>query len=166
MRAHARFSLVLALAATLGCGASQYVYEPATTTYADIAGRPAADTRVLDSEVRASALGVTGLPGRRALHVRFAIANRSGERRLFETAAAAVELGEGARRRIAGTDESGGRPASVEVPAGTTRVIDVFFPLPEGANSAGGLSSSFDVWWSLAGETVTATERTRFARVE
>jgi hypothetical protein len=169
------FLVVSALA--IGACSSDYVYEPAVNATARVNGVPAADYQIPpelpQGDVRLSTFGIAKLrstdnreAGRiRALHVRMVVANNARQPWTIDTREQrAVLVGGNQSRPAFAAAESGVLP-TVEIPPGSRRTIDLYFPLPQNLQSAKKIPS-FDVVWTVHTAERVVTERTPFERLE
>lgn len=169
-----RSVVMIAVAALFGCGPDTYTYAPVRTTSGDIAIEDAAVRAIPPDrprgEVRVAALGVVALRPEaiadstlRAFHVEIVVSNRSDEPWTLDGAEQRLAVGAG-RELVEAITERVGRPPQIEVPAHTTRTIDLYFPLPAEVESARDLPAFAVVWTVRAGSRVV-TERSAFQRL-
>ncbi|HSO31759.1 MAG TPA: hypothetical protein VLT33_04570 [Labilithrix sp.] len=166
---------VVAAVALLGCPPPRYTYAPVGVTNADLAGAPAAVYEIPPGsprgDARLSMVGIATLkPGGladstlRAIHVALAVSNRSDERWTVEASEARLVLS--SRRAydaIEATTATVARPATVDVPARSTRMIDLYFPLPIRLQGESEIPS-FEVFWTVHLGPNAITQRTPFQR--
>lgn len=165
----------LALAAA-ACGTTDYAYVPAGAPTAEVSGRVAADypipatapkgrLRVMSYGVvqAASQDGVTQLP---ALHVRLVVKNDSARPWTLDTREQQAELGARPAQApaFASAGPGGSAPPVVTIAAGTSRPIDVFFPVP--TDLAEDEAPSFVLRWRLNTGEAIYVGTTQFERVE
>jgi hypothetical protein len=99
-----------------------------------------------------------------AIHIRMIVANNGDQPWTVDTREQRLTLpGEGeSRAAYASADQ--GTPPLVEIPAGQSRTIDLFYPLPADRDRAGELPA-FDTVWSVHAGDRAVTERTPFERL-
>jgi hypothetical protein len=169
-----RSVVVIAVAALFGCGPDTYPYAPVRTTSGDIAMEDAAVRAIPPErprgEVRVAALGVVALrPGSiedstlRALHVEIVVSNRSEETWRLDGAEQRVALG-ASKALVAPTTARVERPPEVEIPARSTRAVDLFFPLPASVRRDRDLPAFVVLWTVRTGSRVVA-DRAAFQRL-
>lgn len=179
-------TVALAAAAALaGCSPAEYEYAPVTTprgvasgtvTSAELAGTSAVSYAVPASaprgDVLVSSFGIAPRPAGsavtappRSLHLALVVANRSDAAWRVDAAEQRIEVSRRTTRVIIDAVADDAKPRGVvDVPAGSTRWIDLYFPLPAESDEESELLG-FDVLWTVrVGPTETATERTRFLR--
>lgn len=174
LRTAAAFTL-LALSA---CAPTRYSYAPVTTTSADLVGASAAVYGVPPGaprgEVRVAMLGIgsptsvsaTGAQDQRsdAIHIALAVSNRSDETWTVDPSEQRIALTLKRQRSdiyaLAGDPT---RPGTVSVLPRSTRMIDLFFPLPIQFNKEDA-PPPFDVIWTVHVSGRPLTQRTSFER--
>jgi hypothetical protein len=159
------------LLAVISCAPRAYVYAPVTTTSAEVAGRPAASYPIPRDAPEGTAqivsFGVADVQPEeagelvRALCMRLIVANQS-ERGWSVDARVQALVFEDGQEATPMYALAPGAPM-VEVPGGRTQTIDLFFPLPAGAEDARALPR-FDAVWSVRTSRSVVTGRTPFAR--
>lgn len=151
----------------------QYAYHPAEQATATLAGHMAARYGVPPESprgsVRVASCGITavetGSGEVRALHVRQAIANNNDtgpwelDARSLRVAYAAGDV----VGPIFINTRAPGTPR-VEIAPGEAAVVDAYFPLPPGAESADSIPR-FDLLWTLSTPAREVAERTPFERI-
>lgn len=164
----------VALSVGAGCSRTRYAYAPVATTGAAIVGHPAAEYAIPPDDprgrVRIATFGMARLiaDGPRYFHVRMSARNDSSVPWVVDRGAQQLELETGGAlghkvrlRPSVGVD---GSPERVEVLAGTTAAIDVFFELPEEAQEAAEVPAT-ELFWSIdAGEGEAVAMTTSFLR--
>ncbi len=170
---------IAALLGAVGCSSARYVYRPEENATARVSGKPAAFYAIPQEsphgEVRVATLGIAELQRTpdseyrvRALHVRLVVDNND------DTAPWQVDT----REQIATLDGYGpSRPAfakatpgrtqrasMVTIAPGTSRTIDLYYPLPAPMQQASKLPS-FDVLWRVQTPESPVAERTSFERL-
>jgi len=167
-------SSVLVLAGMLGCaGNSSYVYEPDTVN-ATLAGLPAARTPIPQERpqgaIAVTSYGVTQLSRDNVaipvLHVRAVVTNDGDDTPwILDTTQQLVEIpGEGQSRAMYVNADVGTLP-QVTIARHERRVLDFYFPLPEGMRGASSLPR-FDMLWQVTTPERTVASRTTFERVD
>jgi hypothetical protein len=145
---------------------------PVTLTSAEIAGQEAASypvpALVPHGSVRIVSFGMTdvrpqNLPHTRAQAMRLVVSNESQESWSVDARVQALVFDDGQAATPEYALAIGGAPPIVVVPAGTTRAIDLFFPLPDSAQTPSTLPR-FDAVWSVRTPGHVVTGRTPFAR--
>lgn len=165
---------VWVLAGMLGCaGNSSYVYEPDTAN-ATLAGLPAARTPIPQERpqgaIEVTSYGVTQLSRDNVavpvLHVRAVVTNDGDDTPwTIDTTQQLVEIpGEGQSRAMYVNADVGTLP-KVTIARHERRVLDFYFPLPEGMSNAGSLPR-FDMLWQVNTPERTVASRTTFERVD
>lgn len=167
----------VAAVAFLGCAPTRYVYTPVMTTSAELEGAPAAVYEMPSGssrgDVRVAMVGVAALrPGGlkdstlRAIHVALAVSNRSDEHWTVDPSEEHLSLVMNHELSdIYATTAEITRAPTVDVPPGSTRSIDLYFPLPlqlqlQKENKL----PSFDVVWTVHTGSRAITQRTPFQR--
>jgi hypothetical protein len=165
-----RTGIVFASAAVviLSCSAPRYDYAPMITTVASLEGAPAAVYDIppgsRSGEVQVAMLGIEARGPRGAIHVALAVANRSNEAWTVESSEQHVELMTGRDRQdIYATSAEVARPVAVAIPPRSTRVIQLYFPLPVKLEKATELPS-FHVHWVVRAGAHVVAKHTRFQR--
>lgn len=162
------------LAAALVCGcAPAYIYAPQENATARIAGQPAARYPIPASSphgsVEIASFGVSdvGPPDAtsRALHVRMIVENNDAPTTwtVDTREQIAVIAGDGESRPAFANGDGNDLPV-VTVGPGAKRVLDLFYPLPAGMQSARRIPE-FDVKWKVNTDAGVVAERTSFARL-
>ena len=174
-----RTSLILAAVLGVAAGACEsrsFVYRPAISSNAVVAGRPAAHHRIPPEaprgDVRVATFGfaeLTPTDGKgddvRALHVRMVVSNDSDATWTVDTREQRVALPGNGESRPAYARSDDGQPPLVEIPAHAQRSVDLFFPLPPAMQKASELPS-FDTLWTVRAGAELVTQRTPFERLE
>lgn len=165
-------SLALALSAA-ACSPTRYAYAPVTTTSAEIVGHPAADYAVPpdspQGRVRLATFGIAQLQreGRWFFHVRMSARNESQETWSVDKNEQVLEIAIGDDRerttRVRPAIDVDDTPTQVEVPSRETRSLDLFFPLPPGAEDATDVPE-FKVVWTVRAGARDVTVSTPFQR--
>jgi hypothetical protein len=156
------------------CASRAYVYEPVTTTSAEVGGRPAARYRIPlvrpEGDAQLVSFGVAEVkpadsdePPTRVLAMRLIVANRSEQSWTVDARVQALVFDDGQEATPMYALALGGSPPMVDVPAGESRAIDLLFPLPRGVEEARDLPR-FDAVWSVRTSQHVVTGRTPFAR--
>jgi hypothetical protein len=167
-----RFVVSFALAALSGCASERYTYAPVQTTSAEIAGEPAAVYAVPPEsprgDVRVATFGIAPLRPEgiedstlRAIHVALVVSNRSNE--VWTVDGGEQQLTLAGWSPVGATTVKVTRPPQTEIPARSTRWIDLFFPLPSGVDHAREIPA-FDVMWTVHVGPRAVTARTPFDR--
>ena len=166
---------VVAAVAFLGCAPTRYVYAPVRTTSADLEGASAAVYEIPPGsprgDVRLAMLGVASLrPGGlsdstlRAIHIALAVSNRSDEHWTVDPSEERLTLTmRHERSDIYATTAEIARATTVDVPPRSTRLFDLYFPLPIQLEKENELPS-FDVFWTVHIGSRAITQRTPFQR--
>lgn len=158
-----------------GCAGETYLFEPAEQATATIEGYSAARYTIPPEaprgDVRIASFGVhdieqAGGEDVPAIHVRLVISNDSGAgpwsvdtRRVHMEVRGKGDIG----APLVSTDGQG-LPV-VDVAPGRQRVIDLFYPLPDGMEGASDVPA-FDLLWVVKTDTREVAERTPFERIE
>lgn len=171
-----RFIAVVGLSILFGCASDRYTYAPVFTTGADVSGEPAATYPIPPEaprgDVRVATFGIAPLRSQgledstlQAIHMALVVSNRSDETWSVDAAEQRVVLtGAGTpQSSIDATTIEGTRPPSVEIPARTTKWVDLLFPLPFGLQNARAIPS-FDAIWTVRVGSRAITKRTPFER--
>jgi hypothetical protein len=170
MRA-AAMSLMLLVA---GCGgADQYLYQPAAAN-AEVSGLPAVDYPVPpgqpQGDVRVVSFGVNEMQAEQGgqnapvLQVRLLVSNTASPVPwTIDTRQITVALGGAGQSRAAFVNTDTGTPPVLQIPAGQSRTIDLYYPLPPTLASAGQLPG-FDVVWQVQTGAGAVAQRTSFQR--
>ena len=162
------------VAAALVCGcAPAYIYTPQENATARIAGQPAArypiPANAPHGSVEIASFGVSdvGPPDAsyRALHVRMIVENNNAPTTwtVDTREQSAVIAGEGESRPAFANGDGNDLPV-ITVGPGAKRVVDLFYPLPAGIQSARRIPE-FDVKWKVNTDAGLVAERTSFARL-
>jgi hypothetical protein len=165
---------VLALGAA-GC-APNYIYRPSQNATANVRGRLAADYNVPQGKprgnVRVASFGVSKVtpvgttgPQSRVLHARLVVANNSDRPWSLDVTQQVAEVhgGPGPVHPAFARSDAGSLPI-VRIDPGGKRTIDLFFPLPLGAERASKVPE-FDVVWRLDTAPQVVLQRTPFERL-
>lgn len=168
-------SALLFPAILAACGGyDPYVPEQAASGVLD--GRTAAEYELPSElgtrgDVRLASYGISELRRQdgdqkiKAVHVRFAVTNRSTTPMTVDVRNQRVQLQDGTRiSPVLATSPAGGIPV-VNVPPASSRIIDLFFPL-ERYESKDRQPPRFDVVWRVEIANETVVEVTPFAQVE
>jgi len=173
----------IASAALSACEPTRYAYAPVTTTSADLAGASAAVYGVPPGaprgEVRVAMMGITSLaaasgsPGSLdrggevradALHVALAVSNRSDETWSVDPSEQRLTLTVKQQRSdIWATNRELSLSGPVMVTPRSTRMIDLYFPLPI-AFKKEDAPPPFDVVWTVHAGREPVSRRTTFQR--
>jgi hypothetical protein len=171
--------IVLASAALVACAPTRYEYMPVattTTTGAETGGAAAATYANPDSNqgmVRLGSFGVAEVPfgtggdetKLRAVHLRMIVTNRSGSTWTVDGAEQRIELDDkGTRTAVYAMTVEGGRAPTVDVAAGQSGTLELYFPLPPKLQAEKEIPR-FDAVWSVRAGASPVTERTSFERV-
>lgn len=171
------FAIALAVAlatSAVACTSERFTYAPVRTTSADVAGESGAVVRIPRDaprgDVRVVTFGIAPLQPEddplatvRALHVSLVVSNRSDETWTILGDEQRVSLG-GTGSPIVARSARVAAITRMEIPARSTRWIDLFFPLPQGVETPGAIPS-FDVTWTVrTGARPPVVERTTFER--
>lgn len=170
-----------ALALAGGGCENEYIYRPAANATAVVSGRVAARYAVPAErpvgEVRVASFGVARAEtrgGERAggderevhlMHVRLVVANNDGAAPFYvdPREQQAIYTGNYRVAPVYATASTEGLPQIVVRP-GDQRTIDLYFPLPAGAEEEGRIPE-FDVLWRVRTDRRLVTERTPFDRL-
>jgi hypothetical protein len=165
----------VAAIAAAACDSRQYVYEPAVSSNATIAGRPASYYQIPPEaprgDVRIATFGLVDItPERtddelRGLHIRMIVTNNSDTPWTVDTREQRAVLPGGGESRPAFAKVDDGAPPTVEIPAGAKRTFDLFFPLPPSMEEARELPS-FDTIWTVRTSGGAVVQRTPFERLD
>jgi acidic type I keratin len=170
-----RAAVVAALLALMGgCAPEQYVYQPAVPPNSQVAGLPAVDYQIPPGQpqgnVRVASFGITQVQsqqgqGTPVLQVRMVVTNNSRSPWYVDTRTVLVSLGGEGRSRPAFVNTDAGTPPYLQVPAGQTKTIDLYYPLPVGMANASEVPA-FDVTWQVQTPVGNVAQRTPFQRTE
>jgi hypothetical protein len=165
-------SVLLALSA---CAPTRYSYAPVSTTGADLAGASAAvygmppesprgDVRVAMLGIGSvSALGSQETPAD-AIHVTLAVSNRSEETWTVDPSEQRLTLTMKRQRSdVYATTRDAPRASAVQIPARSTRMIDLYFPLPIQFQKEDA-PPPFEVIWTIHIGSRAVVQRTPFQR--
>ncbi len=172
------FLLVLATLATTACGAT-YAFVPATnatsalyghpaTNYAIPPGSPSGDLRVASYGIEQLGTADESDQHVAALHVRVFVSNRSGQPWTFDTREQQMEIQGRATSTPAfasANPDAGSSPPTVIIGPGATRLVDLFFPLPDDMQEAEELPA-FQFTSRILTEQGPVATTTPFERVE
>jgi len=167
-------SVLVVVAGMLGCaGNSSYVYEPDTVN-ATLAGLPADRTSIPQERpqgaIEVTSYGVTQLRRDDAaipvLHVRAVVTNDGDDTPWsLDTTKQLVEIpGEGQSRAMYVNADIGTLP-NVTIARHERRVLDFYFPLPDGMRNASSLAR-FDMLWQVNTAERPVASRTTFDRID
>jgi hypothetical protein len=166
--------LIVGVTGASACASEmQYAYHPAEQATATLAGHAAARYGVPPEaprgSVRVASCGITsvetGSGEVRALHVRLAISNNN-DTGPWELDARALRVAYAAGDVVGPTfinTRAPGMPR-VEIAPREATVVDAYFPLPPGAESAESVPR-FDLLWELRTPAREVAERTPFERI-
>ncbi|MDB5218553.1 MAG: hypothetical protein JWO86_6480 [Myxococcaceae bacterium] len=167
-------AVVAALALT-ACTPTRYGYAPVTTTSAELEGSSAAVYAMPPDaprgEVRIAMLGVaeSSTPGMqetrsRKIHVALAVSNRADETWTVDPSEQRLTLTNNRERSdVYATTRNDAGSSSVIVPPRSTRVIDLYFPVPIQLQKDDALPP-FDIRWTVHAAGRSITQRTPFER--
>jgi uncharacterized membrane protein YgcG len=170
--------LSLVALTTTACGAT-YTYVPATNAPpASLYGHPAADYAIPPQaprgDLRIASYGIEPLSPEGgddesvgSLHIRLAITNKSDQPWTIDTREqqAALEGHATSTPAFASASRGTGSPPLVTVAPNTTRLVDVFFPLPEDMQKASAVPA-FRFTSTVHTDAGPVSETTPFDRVE
>jgi hypothetical protein len=171
--------IALAACAVVACGAS-YAFVPAANATSTIYGHAAAEYPIPPQsphgEVRVASYGVEQLaPGDApdqnlsTLHIRVFLSNTSEQTWTFDTREQQMQLqGRGTSTPAfasASPDPGGSSPPVIAIGPRATRLVDLFFPLPEDMQSAADIGA-FSVTAHVHTDEGVVAETTPFERVE
>lgn len=180
----ATLAAALISASLAGCAPAAYDYTPVTSpsaatgtiTSAELAGTSAVSYGVPQKAPRGDVLiasfGVTPRPAGsvvtappRSLHLALVVSNRSDAAWRVDASEQRIEIERRGTRVIVDAAADDAKPRGVvEVPASSTRWVDLYFPLPAESDEESELAG-FDVLWTVRlGASESATDRTRFLR--
>jgi hypothetical protein len=166
--------LLVGAASAAACAPEvNYAFRPAEQATAMVAGRPAARYGIPPESPRGSArvasFGITKVETSTGtvptLHVRLTIANNNdtGPWELdARSLRVAYESGAESGPMFINTRTMGEHEISIE--PGESAVVDAYFPLPPGAESAAGVPR-FDMLWEVSTPEREVAERTPFERI-
>jgi hypothetical protein len=165
---------VLTSVALSACAPTRYSYAPVTTSSAELAGASAAVYGMPPGsprgDVRIAMLGVTSIgpigthePGSDAIHVALAVSNRSDETWTVDPSEQHLTLT--LKRQRSDIYATGGQVPSttVHVLPRSTRMIDLYFPLPIQFQKEDA-PPPFEVIWTVHAGGRAVTQRTAFQR--
>lgn len=167
-------SLALLLA---GCAASDYAYVPAQAPTAHVGGRVAADYPIPaqspKGQLKVLSYGVvsagtdSGDNARPALHVRLVVTNSSARPWSLDTREQQVTIAghPGIGVAFASASPGGAQPPLVDIAAGKSRTLDLFFPVPANDDSASAVPG-FDLRWRVNTGEAIFVGATQFDRTE
>ncbi len=169
----------VAACAAVGCGAT-YAFVPTANATSSVYGHAAAEYAVPPQsphgDMRVASYGIEPLASPdspdqslNALHIREFIDNSSDQPWTLDVREQGLDLqGHGSSPpafATASPDATGSSPPVVTVAPHTTRLVDLFFPLPPDMQSADNIGS-FAITSRLHTNEGLATESTPFARIE
>ena len=168
-------SSILTAVALTACAPTRYSYAPVTTTSAELAGASAAVYGMPpgspQGEVRIAMLGVTSMGpvgthevGSDAIHLALAVSNRSDETWTVDPSEQHLTLTlKRQRNEIYATSGEIPRSSTVLVLPRSTRMIDLYFPLPIQFQKEDS-PPPFEVVWTVHAGGRAVTQRTPFQR--
>lgn len=165
---------VIAAVALSGCAPTRYSYAPVTTSSADLEGASAAvygmPPESPRGDVRIAMLGVSSMSpmGTQesksdAIHVALSISNRSDETWTVDPSEQHLTLTLKRERSDIYATTGDGRSTTVSVLPRSTRVINLYFPLPIQLQKEDA-PPPFDVIWTVHAAGRAVTQRTPFQR--
>jgi len=166
---------MLATVALTACAPTRYSYAPVTTTSAELAGASAAvygmPPGAPRGDVRIAMLGVTSLGpvgthevGSDAIHLALAVSNRSDEPWTVDPSEQRLTLTlKRQRSEVYATSGEAPRSSTVLVLPRSTRMIDLYFPLPIQFQKEDA-PPPFEVTWTVHAGGRAVTQRTPFQR--
>lgn len=166
---------ILAAVALSACAPTRYSYAPVTTTSAELAGASAAvygmPPGAPSGDVRIAMLGVTSMGpigthevGTDAIHLALAVSNRSDEAWTVDPSEQHLTLTlKRQRSEIYATSSDAARSSTVVVLPRSTRMIDLYFPLPIQFQKEDA-PPPFEVVWTVHAGGRAVTQRTPFQR--
>lgn len=170
-----QLGLMLLLAgAVQACGSSS-TYIPEERATATLGGRTAASyalpsDRNQQGALRVASYGVSELKQNgdddalKAIHLRMAVSDNSGQPMLVDTREQRLQLPDGRQLAPAYASAKASAPPVVRITPGSARTVDLFFPLPvDLADEAN--PSQFDVIWRVQVGDQTVTRITPFDQV-
>jgi hypothetical protein len=173
----------MASVALSACEPTRYAYAPVTTTSADLAGASAAAYGIPPDaprgDVRLAMMGISslaateGAPGSRdrgdtmrtdAIHIGLAVSNRSDQAWTVDPSEQHLTLTVKQHRNdIWATNREMALSGPVVVPPRSTRMIDLYFPLPIDFKKEDA-PPPFDVVWTVHAGAQPVSRRTTFQR--
>jgi hypothetical protein len=169
-----RHLLCFAAAVALSACSEEYVYRPAVNASATVGGRVAAYYEIPPESPRGSVrlasagyadLGPKGGKPVRAVHLRLVVSNNDSTAWSVDAREQRIDIPGHGSSRPAYVGTKAVAPPLVNIPPGEKRVIDMFYPLPEGLKEASQIPE-FDALWSVETPARVVTERTPFDRLE
>ena len=175
---HSFTGLILVALTTAGCSAT-YAYVPATnappaTLYGHAAADYAIPPQAPRGDLRVASYGIEPLSPEGAddesvgaLHIRLSIANKSDQPWTLDTREqqAALEGRATSTPAFASASPGVGSPPIVTIAPNSTRLVDVFFPLPEDMQSASAVPA-FRFTSTVHTDAGPVSETTPFDRIE
>jgi hypothetical protein len=157
--------------------AHDYAYQPAEHATGSIGGHLAADYQIPpeapQGDVRLASFGLAELrpasgssEDRPALHLRMVVSNNGSEPWTVDTREQKLDVQSAGSipPAFSATHEGNAGLPLVTVGPGSKRIIDLFFPLPEGLQSASAIPE-FDAIWNVHAGSQDVVERTPFDRL-
>lgn len=166
-------SVLACVVALAACSSPRYVYSPTVVTAAEVGGLGAARYVIPKDapagELRVYSLGIVEARDRSgatipAVHVRLVVRNGGREAWVVDGKEQRLELDPSKEPRLLHATTADSAPAPfVTIPAGTERLVDLFFPMPENRRATADLVS-FDALVVVRAGSAVVTERVEFER--
>jgi hypothetical protein len=156
---------------TAACGTRRYAYAPVKTTSAEVVGRPAAEYAFPPAppqgRVKLATFGLARPTDESppSVHLRMELTNRTAEPWVIDKSEQKLELELGGRKVTIPAIAPSASASRVQVAPGGSATLDLFFPLPPGAQDAKALPAFAAIWTVQTGPRVVTT-RTPFERFQ
>ena len=168
-------SLIAGLAGVVACSSTS-TYIPEERATATLGGRTAAtyglpSTQGRQGDLRLASYGVAkferkGAEPVEAVHLRMAVSDSGNQPMLLDTRAQRLQLPDGRQVSPAYVaSQAGERPPLIQVEPGSSRSVDLYFPLPADLVDDSN-PPQFDVVWRVRVGNDTVSEITPFDKVE
>jgi hypothetical protein len=173
-----QIGVLLAACSMTACGGGVYAFVPATHANAEVYGHSAAEYAIPPQAPRGAltvaSLGVEAVsPGDApdaqlsALHIRVTISNTSTQPWTFDTPEQQLFISQrgSSTPAFASASPGGSGPPSVSVAPQSTRIVDLFFPLPDDMQESSEIPG-FQLTSHVRTDAGVVSEATPFDRVE
>jgi hypothetical protein len=175
-----RVPLLLVALAAAACGTTNYAFVPAAGATAALYGHPAADypipAQAPQGDLRVASYGLEPLTPSNApdeqlaaLHIRVLVSNAAGQAGwTFDTREQEIVLagrGTSTPAFASASPGDGSAPPVLTIPPRSTRIVDLFFPLPPEMQAAEAIPA-FQTTARVHTDAGLVAETTPFARVE
>jgi hypothetical protein len=153
---------------SLGCAGTHYYYAPTPPTTMNPVGIRGAMYPIPrgqeKSSVRILPIGIREADGHKALQIRYYFENYAGKTWYLDIMSQSVKFqGEG-QMFNALPSTAGAVGGSIEIPAGFSHLVDIYFPIPKSISSDSDLEQ-LELNWSIKMGSGSVDEQTSFTRV-